>query len=83
MGIPSAGILRKAVSHPLDHACFAPKSASRFKDALADCSHMQKHRWLPQRQFQIERPYELVSSDAINLFFKEGVDGCPLICFVC
>ena len=67
--------LRNAVSHPLDYACSDPTSASRFKDALADCSQTQKHRWLPQQQFQIARPYELVTSDAINLFFKEEGGG--------
>jgi hypothetical protein len=69
-------IQQETVSHSLDLACFDPKSAIKFKDALADYSRVQKRVWLLQREFQIEKPYELVSADTINLFFKEhGVGG--------
>jgi hypothetical protein len=69
-------IQEDTASHTLETACFDPKSASRFKDALADYSCVQKRTWLLQRRFQIEKAYELVSSDTVNLLFKErGVDG--------
>jgi hypothetical protein len=58
-------IQEDTVSHQLDSACFDPKLASRFKDALADYSRVRKRRWLLQPQFRIEKPYELVSSDTI------------------
>jgi len=66
----------ETVSHNLDSACFDSNSASKFKAALADYSSVQKRLWLLQRRFQIEKTYELVSADKINLFFKEhGVGG--------
>jgi hypothetical protein len=69
-------IQEDTVSHTLETACFDPNSASRFKDALADYSYVQKRAWLLQRRFQVEKPYELVSSDTVNLLFKErGADG--------
>jgi len=69
-------IQEDTVPHALESACFDVKSASRFKDALADYGSAQKRTWRLQRRFQIEKPYELVSSDAINLPFKEkGMDG--------
>lgn len=63
-------IEEETVSSPLDAACFDAKAALRFKDALADYSHVQKRTWMFQRRFQIEKPYELVSSDTLNLLFK-------------
>lgn len=69
-------IQEETVSQSLDLACFDPKTAIKFKDALGNYSRIQKHVWLLQRQFQIEKPYELVSTDTINLFFNEhGVGG--------
>ena len=69
-------IQEDTVSHPLEAACFDPKSASKFKDALVDYKNNQTSKWLLGRRFQIERNYELVNSDTINLLFKEhGVDG--------
>jgi hypothetical protein len=66
-------IQEDTVSHTLETVCFDPNSASRFKDALADYSYVQKRAWLLQRRFQIEKPYEL---DTVNLLFKErGADG--------
>jgi hypothetical protein len=49
-----------------------PEAASRFKDAIADYKRLNKKPWLLQRQFQIEKPYEIVSSDAIGVLFKDS-----------
>jgi len=69
-------IQKETVSVSLDLACFDPKAASKFKDALAEYSRIRERVSLLQRKFQIEKRYELVSADTINLFFKErGVDG--------
>ncbi len=52
--------------------CVAAGSASRFKDAIADYSRVNREQWRLQRHFQIEKPYELVSSETIDAVFKEG-----------
>jgi len=59
-------------------ACLTPEAADRFKEAIADFDRVNNKRWLLQRQFQFQMPYELVSSDTISLSFKdhgEGWDG--------
>lgn len=69
-------IQEDTVSHPIETACFDPKSVTKFKDALADYKSAQMSKWLLGRRFQIEKNYEIVNSDTINLLFKEhGVDG--------
>jgi hypothetical protein len=75
-GKATAIIQEDTVSHPLDAGCFEAKAAGRFKEAFADYREVQKRTWLLQRRFQIERPYELVSSDTIRQFFNErGPEG--------
>jgi hypothetical protein len=64
-------IQEDTVSQPPDTACFDSKSATRFKDALADYADAQTHKWLLLRQFKTARAYELLRSDTIDLFFKE------------
>ena len=51
-----------------------PEAASRFKDAIADYKRVNKKQWLLQRQFQIEKPYEIVSSETIGIRYPES-DG--------
>jgi hypothetical protein len=52
--------------------CVTPETAIRFKDAIADYGGTNREQWLLQRHFQIEKPYELVSSDTIRALFEEG-----------
>jgi hypothetical protein len=69
-------IQEDTVSEPLHPACFEAKAATRFKEALADYRALQSQKWMLQRHFQIERPYELVRSDTIGQFFQErGPEG--------
>jgi hypothetical protein len=69
-------IQKETVSHSIESGCFDSKSASRFRDALTDYSNMQMGKWLLQKNFRIEKSYDLVSSETINLLFKErGVAG--------
>jgi hypothetical protein len=51
--------------------CFSGETASKFKDAIGDFKRMNAKRWLLQRLFQIERPYELVSTEEIETAFGE------------
>ena len=60
------------VSNAVSNSCVTPEAASRFKDAIADYKRVNGDRWLLQRRFQIDKPYEIVSSDAIAVAFKEG-----------
>jgi hypothetical protein len=56
--------------------CLSPEAAQRFKEAVADYSRIKRKHWLLQRQFQIEKPYEIVSLETIQLTMKEaGWDG--------
>jgi len=53
-------------------SCLTTEAASKFKDAAADLDHWTGRVWLLQRKFQIAKPYELVSAETIDLFFKNG-----------
>ena len=59
---------KRDVSEP----CVTPEAASRFKDAIADYKRVNKKQWLLQRQFQIEKPYEIVSSETIGIVLRSG-----------
>jgi len=52
--------------------CLTPDAAAKFKDAVVDYKQVNSKPWLLQRQFQIEKPYELVNSDTIKVLFKQG-----------
>jgi hypothetical protein len=52
--------------------CVTPEAAKRFKDAIADYHHINRKEWLLKRQFQIEKPYEILNSDGIEVLFKNG-----------
>jgi hypothetical protein len=54
----------------LPESCIAPEAASRFQDAIADYKRVNSMQWLLQRRFQIEKPYEILSSDAIGVSAK-------------
>lgn len=67
-------IRQETVSNP-DKAsvpCVTADAARRFKDAIADYNGVNRSQWLLQRRFQIDKPYEIVSSDTISLVFKEA-----------
>jgi len=51
--------------------CLTPEAATKFKDAVADYDRANSKPWLLQHQFQIEKPYELVSSQSIETLFKQ------------
>jgi hypothetical protein len=51
--------------------CVTPEAARRFKDAIADYN-LNRKQGLLKRQFQIEKSYEIVSSDTIGALFKDG-----------
>lgn len=50
------------------YGCFDLKAQSKFEDALTNFFQVTKRAWLLQREFQIGKPYELVTLDR---FFKE------------
>jgi hypothetical protein len=53
-----------------------PDAASRFKDAITDYNRRNRKQWLLQRNFQLEKPHEIVSSDTLEaLYDKSGWDG--------
>ena len=58
---------------PPSPPCVTPEAGSQFKDAIADYNRLNKRKtWLLQREFQLDKPYEIVSSSTINVLFKEG-----------
>jgi hypothetical protein len=52
-------------SSAVDGACLSPEVASRFKDAASDYERARAKEWLLQRQFKIEKPYEIDDSKTI------------------
>ena len=46
-------------------ACLTSAVANKFKDAIAGFNRFHSKKWLLQRQFQIEKPYKIVSSGVI------------------
>jgi hypothetical protein len=57
-------------------ACLSSEVANRFKDAIYDYKRSQAKKWLLKRQFQIEKPYEIVNKESMTLLFKgHGLDG--------
>jgi len=66
-------IQEETVSEPgASQPCVSSDAARRFKNAIAEYHRSNKESWLLKRQFQIEKPYEVVSSDAIQDLFKDN-----------
>jgi hypothetical protein len=61
---------REFPSGPED--CVDPPVAERFNDAIVDYNHLNQQRWSLQRNFQLTRPYEIVSSDTLKVVFEHG-----------
>ncbi len=55
--------------------CLSAEAAEEFKDAIADYGRVNKKRWLLQRQIELDKPYELVSSEAIQALFEARGKG--------
>jgi len=64
-------IQEETVSEHLDTKCLTKAATRKFKDAIVDYERANTKQWLLQRLFQSEKPYGLVSSDAIKAAFKE------------
>lgn len=65
-------IREETVSKPeVPEPCLTAEAANKFKDAIADYKRVTSKPWLLQRQFQIEKPYEIVSANTIEILFKE------------
>ena len=54
-------------------ACISLEVACQFKDAITDYNRVNLKRWSLQRQFQIDKPYEIVSPDTVGVLFKQGL----------
>jgi hypothetical protein len=59
---------------PVEGACLSSDVAKRFKDAISDYRRVRETTWLLQRQFEIEKPYEIVTKDRIALVLKSKRD---------
>jgi hypothetical protein len=46
-------------------ACLTPEVARHFKDAASNYERARTKKWLLQRQFKIEKPYEIIDSKTI------------------
>ncbi len=53
-------------------ACIFPDVALKFKEAIADYNRINQKRWLLQRNFPTDDPYELVTSDTLKVLFDHG-----------
>lgn len=65
-------IQEDTLSNAVSESCLTPDAASRFREAIADYKRINSKPWLLQRKFQIEKPYEIVSSDDIGVAFGDG-----------
>jgi hypothetical protein len=64
-------IREETVSTPhVSEPCLTAEAANKFKDAIADYDRVNGKSRLLQRQFQIEKPYEVVSSATIEILLK-------------
>jgi hypothetical protein len=52
--------------------CVTAEAANRFKDAIADYKRLNRKQMLLKREFQIEKVYEVVSSDMIETLLNNG-----------
>jgi hypothetical protein len=50
----------------LSGACLTPEAWNKFKVAIADFSGVPKKKWFLHRNFQIDKSYELASSNVIK-----------------
>ena len=48
-------------------SCFTAEADAKFHDALQDYSRVNRRKWLLQRQFQTDKPYEIVNSATIRV----------------
>jgi len=59
-------IQEDAVPEDISGACLRQTDASRFKGAIAGYNRTNRTKWLFQRQFQIAKPYRIVSPKLIS-----------------
>jgi hypothetical protein len=57
--------------------CLSDEAAETFKDAIASFVRVNSYRWVLQRRFEIEKPYEFVSEKTIRAFFTPCCDWRP------
>lgn len=65
-------VREETVSNPeAPEPCSTPESAVKFKDAIAGYKQENGKPWLLQREFQSEKPYEIVNSDTLDVLLKQ------------
>jgi hypothetical protein len=52
--------------------CVGQAAASEFQDAIQDYDRVNQKRWLLQRKFAIDRPYELLDSGTLKTLFRDS-----------
>jgi hypothetical protein len=52
--------------------CVTAAAADRFKEAILDYASANGEKWLLQRGFHIEKPYQIVSTNDMKPIFKDG-----------
>jgi hypothetical protein len=51
--------------------CIGASVAADFKDAISDYNRLNRKKWLLQRKFSIQRPYEILDSATREVLFKD------------
>jgi hypothetical protein len=64
-------IQEETVSEKFDAKCLTPSTKRKFKDAIVEYERVNSKQRLLQPLFHSDKPYVLVSSDAIKAAFKE------------
>lgn len=59
-------VQENTVAEDVSGACLTHADANRFRDAIAGYNRVYRKKWLLQRHLQVEKPYRIVSSEALS-----------------
>lgn len=72
-------IQEDAVPENISGACLRPEDASRFKGAIAGYNRSSKGKWFFEPQFQIAKPYRIVTANFISTLPDHPQSAVPFV----
>src|ERR1035438_4288076 len=52
--------------------CLPNEDRQKFAEAIADYKRVNRKPWLLQRHFEVQNPYQIVSTETIHVLLKQG-----------
>ena len=52
--------------------CIDPGVAPEFKDAISEYNRLNQNKWLLQRKFSVNRPYEIIDAATLSALAGDG-----------